>query len=75
MLIKKTGDIKASDITTPEVWRRRRDLLKALAIGAGLLVVGGAAALAKTSVSPGLGQRIAHVGLSMPPASFPANGA
>ncbi|MEA3274916.1 MAG: protein-methionine-sulfoxide reductase catalytic subunit MsrP [Pseudomonadota bacterium] len=40
MLIKKRDDIPPSEITEPEIWIRRRELIKAAALGAGLLASG-----------------------------------
>jgi sulfoxide reductase catalytic subunit YedY len=40
MLIKKPADILPSEITPPQVWRRRREFLKASASGIGLAALG-----------------------------------
>jgi sulfoxide reductase catalytic subunit YedY len=45
MLIKKPNEIPPSQITAPEVWRRRREIIQAAAAGAGLLVSGRALSL------------------------------
>ncbi|MBN2887628.1 MAG: protein-methionine-sulfoxide reductase catalytic subunit MsrP [Chromatiaceae bacterium] len=44
MLIRKPADIAPSEITPPEVWRRRRDLLKGTLALAGLAALPGAGA-------------------------------
>lgn len=40
MLIKRPADIPSSDVTPPQLWLRRRELLQAVAIGAGLAAAG-----------------------------------
>ncbi|EGV30870.1 Sulfoxide reductase catalytic subunit yedY [Thiorhodococcus drewsii AZ1] len=54
MLIKRPSDIASSEITPPEIYRRRREFIKAAAAGIGLagagpLLLGGGSVLAETS--------------------------
>jgi len=52
MLIKKAADIKSSEITDPQVYARRREFLKAAALGAGAVVAGAAPAMSRSKPEP-----------------------
>ena len=52
MLIKKAADIKSSEITDPRVYARRREFLKAAALGAGAVVAGAVPAMSRSKPEP-----------------------
>jgi len=61
MLIKKPQDVRPSEIAPPEVFRRRRALIKAAAAGAGLLATTGSASALWGEPPPVRGEKIPNV--------------